>query len=65
MNPRPLRVGPAKPYTSVLATRTASYDAALTLQPSQAFTLSQVNAAPSPLVGPFDFPSKPAVTELP
>ena len=65
MNPRPLRVGPAKPYTSVLGNRTASYDAALTLQPSQAFTLTQVNAAPSPLVGPLRLPVQAGGDELP
>ena len=64
MNPRPLRVGKTTPYTSVLGNRTASYDAALTVQPSQAFSLSEIYATPSNLVGPFNFPSKPAVTSF-
>ena len=64
MNPEPLRWGTAKPYTSYFNSRSASYDAALTLQPSQAFTITQVNAAPAPVPGPFVYPAKPAVSSF-
>lgn len=64
MNPLQLRIGAAKPYTSVLNNRASSYDAALTLQPSQAFALSEVYSTPSNLIGPFNFPAKPAVTSF-
>jgi hypothetical protein len=64
MNPAPLRYGATAPYRSVLGTRAGSYDAALTLQPSEAFTLTQINASPAPITGTFAYPSKPAVTEF-
>ena len=64
MNPGPLRYGASLPYMSYLNSRSASYDAALTLQPSRAFSLSQINAVPAPIVGPFDFSAKPAVTSF-
>jgi immune inhibitor A len=52
----------AKVYKTALNNRSASYDSALTLQPSQPITLSAVATNTGVLPGPFSIPSKPAVT---
>ena len=59
MNYQPLRLFDGDGYEGSLNSRAASYDAALTLQPSQAFGLSKVYGL---IAGPFSFVSKPAVT---
>ncbi len=64
MNPGPLRYGTTAPYTAYLNSRSASYDAALTLQDTQAFTLTQINAAPAPISGTFVYPVEKAVTKF-
>lgn len=46
----------------ILNNRAASYDAALTLQPSQAFEFSGVNGVP--IAGPFKFASEAPVTQF-
>jgi hypothetical protein len=48
-------------YTYTLGTRATSYDAALTLKDTEAFTLSKVNTAYGVIDGPFTYASKPAV----
>jgi immune inhibitor A len=53
---------PATVYKTALNNRSASYDSALTLQPSQPITLSAVSTTSGILTGPFSIPSKPAVT---
>lgn len=63
MNPVPLRYGASLPHASVMGNRASSYDAALTLQPSEAFTVSQVFGAPT-VTGPFTYTAKPAVTKF-
>jgi immune inhibitor A len=61
MNFWPMRIDPNK--STSLNSRAASYDAALTIQPSEAFTLTKVYVDPlTTLVGPFTFASKPAIT---
>jgi uncharacterized repeat protein (TIGR01451 family) len=59
MNYQPLRLFDTGGYEGTLNARAGSYDAALTLQPSQAFGLSKVYGV---IGGPFSFVSKPAVT---
>jgi immune inhibitor A len=48
--------------TYKLGTRSTSYDAALTLNDTQAFTLNAVNTADGVMTGPFNFAAKPAVS---
>jgi immune inhibitor A len=65
LNYKPMRLfeqglDPVDGYWAYLNPRSASYDAALTLQPSQPITLSKVYGLPD--VGPFSIPAKPAVT---
>jgi len=59
-----LRTHAPRRYRSHLDARRASYDAALTLQPTQPFTISQVDTGTTILTGPWDFPAKPAVTRF-
>ncbi len=61
MNYGPLRLGDTG---AVVDARRASYDAPLTLQPTQPFTISQIDTGTTILTGPWDFPSKPAVTRF-
>jgi immune inhibitor A len=61
MNYGPLRLGDTG---VVLDARRASYDAALTLQPTLPFTISQVDTGTGILQGPWDFPAKSAVTQF-
>jgi immune inhibitor A len=49
---------------TVLDSRIAGYDAAMTLQPSKPFTISQIDTGASIIEGPWSFPSKPAVTRF-
>jgi immune inhibitor A len=58
MNYQPMLLGDTG---IVLDARRGSYDAALTLQPTQPFTINQIDTGSSTLVGPWDFPAKPAV----
>lgn len=67
MNFDPMRAtkpddGLASSWLVTLNNRTAAYDAALTLQPSQPLTLTGVYTATGTLPGPFNFPAKPPVT---
>jgi immune inhibitor A len=62
MNYGPMRLGDTDAVLS--ARRGASYDAALTLQPTKAFTISQVDTGTEILTGPWTFPPKPAVTQF-
>ena len=65
MNPGPLRLGATGPYsTTILSARAGSYDAALTLQPSEAFTLTGAFIGGQPVTGTWSFPSRPAVTSF-
>ena len=64
MNYQPMRlyeqgVDPVNGYLGSLNARASSYDAALTLQPSQPLTFSKVYGLPD--VGPYSVPAKPAV----
>jgi immune inhibitor A len=62
-NPGAMRfynAGDPQPYT--FGTRVASYDAALTLNPAKAFTLSQVSTTDGPIAGPHKYAAVPAVT---
>lgn len=61
MNYEPLRLGDTG---VVLDARRAGYDAALTLQPTKAFSITQVDSGGTILTGPWDFPSKPAVKQF-
>jgi len=61
MNYEPLRLGDTG---IVLDARKGSYDAALTLQPTKPFTITQIDQGGSTLTGPWDFPSKPAVRQF-
>jgi immune inhibitor A len=60
MNPLPLRLAPARSY---LNSRVSSYDAGLTMNDAEAFTLTHVNGIDDP-AGPFNFDSKPAVKDF-
>ena len=65
LNYKPMRLfdqglDPVDGYLGYLNSRASSYDAALTLQPSQAITLSKVFGLAD--VGPFFTPAKPAVS---
>jgi len=63
MNYGPMRLGATGPYsTTVLNARRSSYDAALTMQPTEAFTLTQALLGTEVVTGTWPFPSKPAVT---
>jgi immune inhibitor A len=62
VNYQPMRLFDAEGYEGSLNSRASSYDAALTLQPSQAFGLSKVYGLLD--AGPFSFVSKPAVTSF-
>jgi len=61
MNYQPLRLFDGDIYIGSLDSRTDSYDAALTLQPTQVFSLSKIIGIPG---GPFSFVSKPLVTNF-
>jgi len=62
MNYGPLRLGATGPYsTTALNARAGSYDAALTLQPSEAFTLTGAFVGGQPVTGTWGYPSRPAV----
>jgi M6 family metalloprotease-like protein len=58
MNYDPLRLGDTG---IVLDARKGSYDAALTLQATKPFTLTQIYRGGTIITGPWDFASKPAV----
>ena len=64
MNYQPMRLGTtAGTYQGSLNSRASSYDAGLTLQATNGFTISKVFASDTvTLDGPFVFPSEPAVT---
>ena len=65
VNPAPLRIDPGGTYsTTVFTTRRSSYDAALTLQPSEAFTLTGLVTADGNITQNFPIASKPAVTSF-
>ena len=65
MNYRPMRLGETGPNrTTVLNPRSGSYDAALTLQPTDAFTINQAQIDGTVLTGPWHYASKPAVTKF-
>jgi immune inhibitor A len=59
MNFWPMRIN--SDYSTSLNSRAASYDAALTIQPSEAFTITKLYGISSP-AGPYFFASKPAIT---
>ncbi len=61
MNYEPLRLGDTG---VVLDARRSGYDAALTLQPTKAFSITQVDTGGTILTGPWEFPSKPAVKQF-
>jgi hypothetical protein len=61
MNFWPMRID--SNYSTALNSRAASYDAALTIQPSEAFTITKLLGISDP-VGPYFFASKPAITEF-
>jgi immune inhibitor A len=61
MNYGPMRLGTTG---QVLDARRASYDAALTLQPTKAFSISQIDTGSTILKGPWKFASKTAVTQF-
>lgn len=61
MNYQALRLGDTG---LVLSPRSGSYDAALTLQKAEAWSLSQVWSGGSVVAGPFAFPEEPAVTRF-
>ena len=62
MNYGPMRLGDTpETYKRSLNPNASSYDAALTLQPAQAFSLSRVWGVRG---GPWNFPSKPAVNRF-
>ncbi|MDD1749596.1 MAG: immune inhibitor A, partial [Methanothrix sp.] len=61
MNYQPMRIVPTS--TTILSSRSASYDAGLTLQPTERITITKLNGVTSP-PGPYIFPSKPAVTQF-
>jgi immune inhibitor A len=64
MNYQPMRLGETGPYsTTVLEPRRSSYDAALTLQPTDAFTINQAQIDGTVLYGPWHYASEPAVTK--
>lgn len=61
MNYGPMRLGDTG---IVIDARRASYDAALTLQPSRRITIQQYDTGASVIDGPWTFPPKPAVTRF-
>jgi M6 family metalloprotease-like protein len=61
MNYAPLRLGDTG---IVLDARKGSYDAALTLQPTKPFALTQIDQGGIIVAGPWNFPSKPAVRQF-
>jgi immune inhibitor A len=66
MNPVPVRFfdPTTSAYLGYLNSRVSSYDAALTMQDSKAFTIPAINASPAPYVGPFNVAAKPAVKQF-
>lgn len=64
MNPEPLYFDYGGETWGIFSPRSGSYDAAMTLQPSKAFELTQVNMAGGPVTGTWSYPAKPAVTEF-
>jgi len=61
MNYQPMRIVPTS--TNILDSRAASYDAGLTLQPTERFTITKLSGITSP-AGPYVFPSKPAIDQF-
>lgn len=62
MNFMPMNLRPK--YSSILNARVGSYDASLSLQDTDPFTISRVYRAAGDRIGPFKFASKPAVTNF-
>jgi immune inhibitor A len=62
MNYMPMTLWPK--YASILNARVGSYDATLSLDDTDPFTISQVYRAAGNRVGPFNFPAKDAVTNF-
>jgi immune inhibitor A len=63
MNYGPMRL-PTASTTYPLNSRATSYDAALTLQPTQAITLTKLLSGTTVVNGPWTFPSKAGVTSF-
>lgn len=61
MNYQPMRIVPTS--TTYLNSRASSYDAGLTLQPTERITLTKLYGITNP-PGPYVFPSKPEVTQF-
>lgn len=61
MNYKPMRINPS--YSNYLTGRASSFDSAMTMQASDAFTLTKILGVTTP-AGPYQFASRPAVTEF-
>ncbi len=61
MNYQPMRI--AITSTTTLNSRASSYDAGLTLQPTERFTITKLSGITSP-AGPYVFPSKSAIDQF-
>jgi hypothetical protein len=59
MHPEPLRFNvPGRSYPATLGSTADAYDAALTLNGSQAFTLNSISTSAGEITGPFNFSAK-------
>ncbi len=65
MNSMPLRMGETpETYQGIMNSRQASYDAALTLQSTEGFTITAFQTGGRLYVGPWYYPPQPAVTNF-